>query len=83
MSRLLCLPLVLLVGCHQGPDFSEPAQVIAKSSTEQHTVYHLQHDRGVRGAGWGAVKMAAPQDFADVGDVLVIESGALVVRKVK
>ena len=77
---LLCL---MLSGCvfDQGPDFSKPAKVISKIVYLDNSArYELDyHNHGVNGEGWGAVFFKAPDDFANVGDNLVIKDHTLIV----
>ena len=77
----VALTVLLVVGCSQGPDFSEPRKVIRKSTGYGATEYTLENDGGIRGAGWGAVVFNAPEQLAKVGDTIVFDDGVLTASK--
>jgi len=84
MHRTICITLgcLLIFGCSQGPDFSKPSIVTGKEvNAKGVALYELDYRNGVRGKGWGEVYIKAPQAFAEVGDVLEIKNGSLVVSK--
>jgi len=70
----ICL---LCQGCYQPPDFTEEVKVRSKKEYEDYAIYALQHDQGMLGSGWGAVRFMAPKDFADAGDSISFTNGCL------
>ena len=70
-----------LVGCSQSPDFSAPVEVMEKETSEGISKYTLRRTQGNRGSWLGPVVFNAPDEFANVGDVLVFHRGAIRVKK--
>lgn len=64
-------------GCGQPPDFTKEVKVRCKSSRMSGSLYTLEHNQGTRGSGWGTVCFKAPNDFAEVGDVLICTNGVI------
>ncbi|MEE9459637.1 MAG: hypothetical protein V3V84_07740 [Candidatus Bathyarchaeia archaeon] len=78
------LPVLILIscvaGCAQPPDFSKPCEVDSKETNSTVTVYKFKYGCGAfYGNGSGAVKFAAPEDLANVGDMVGFVNGSIAV----
>ncbi len=73
----LLLILLFLTGCTQSPDFTHPVEVMEKETSDGITTYTLREEHSWR----GPVVFSAPDDFAQVGDIIVFHRAGIRPKK--
>lgn len=80
MKKLI--PIILLMaGCTNPPDFSNPVKVTQKETIEGSAKYSVRVEQGSEERFYLPTVFYAPDEFAVVGDVIVFHRGALAVKK--